>query len=92
MIPDIPLHKKILSYFTTVHIVDIPQAAHEADLQIYLRKNQFQLVMDNAMYSYGNKYKPFLVGFKQMAAALDVAHRVLILGAGMGSIVQILEE
>lgn len=92
MIPPIPTSKRILSYFKSVYITELPSENETHTLQLYLRNNQFQLVHDNALYSFGNKYKPFSIAFNHLTKQLETAHRVLVLGAGMGSIPQMLEE
>lgn len=56
-----------------------------------LYRNQWQLATEDALYSDGTRYEPFRVAFKHVPkAALTSLQDCLILGTGLGSIVQIL--
>lgn len=56
-------------------------------------KNQWQLATESALYSDGNRYAPFRLAFKQLGKPkLSSLNEVLILGCGLGSSVQILNQ
>lgn len=62
-------------------------------LEVLLYKNQFQLAANYALYSDGIRYLPFRVGFQQLKKkGLSQSQKVLILGTGLGSILQILQK
>ena len=61
-------------------------------IELYMRNGQFQLIFNNAIYSYGTAYKPFLVAFEQVPDQLLRAKSMLVLGSGLGSIPQIVHE
>lgn len=86
-----PLWKKYLSYFWEWPIETISSDKHEM-LQVLLIQGQYQLVTPNAIYSYGSLYTNFLMAFNQLNAEDWPAKKVLVLGLGLGSIPQILEQ
>lgn len=83
--------KKILSY-----IVDFPlekqQSNFSGEVVVALSDGQYKLSTQNAIYSFGKKYTSFDVAFK----AIDIQHQpiktVLVLGFGLGSVVELLDN
>lgn len=61
-------------------------------IEIYLYRGRWQLATTDALYSDGNKYRPLLVAFKDMKQVLATVKQTLILGAGLGSAVSILNN
>jgi len=88
----VPLYKKLLSYLVPVTL----RKGKEDDgspVQVVLSNNTFQLASATALYSDGMKYRPFRLAFKQLDAAFIAGiNDCLILGTGLGSIVQILHR
>jgi len=86
----IPPVKRLLSYLVPVTIAN-SSGSRNRFLEFILYRNQWQLATEDALYSDGDRYQPFKMAFRQLPreqlAALD---RCLVLGTGLGSIVQIL--
>lgn len=87
----VPLYKKLLSYFWPVKI----HAAYNQNedlLELLLYRGGFQLGNGTALYSDAARYLPFRLGLRLSRARLrkSALQDVLVLGAGLGSIVQIL--
>lgn len=61
-------------------------------LELYLRRNQWQLATEDAWYSDGRRYRPLLTAFKKIKKELCVINDVLVLGTGLASAVHILED
>ena len=62
-------------------------------LEVLLYQNQFQLASKSALYSDGIRYMPFRVGLQQLNKnQLSHSQKVLILGSGIGSVLQILQK
>lgn len=62
-------------------------------LEFILYRNQWQLATEDALYSDGTRYEPFTIAFKHAPKEiLSGLQNSLILGTGLGSIVQILKE
>lgn len=83
--------KNILSY-----IFDIPiekrKSVYSGEVQVSLSQGQYKLSTTNAIYSFGKKYTSFDIAFK----SLDIQHlpieKVLVLGFGLGSVIDLLEN
>lgn len=84
-------YKRWLSFLVPIKLQEWESANH-AHLELFLQNNQLQLTYDHAIYSFGLSYKPFLCGFAALKKEDVVAcQKVLLLGSGLGSIVQILQ-
>ncbi len=59
---------------------------------MYLSQGQLKLITKGAVYSYGNLYYNFKDSFEKLEVAKRDIQSVLILGLGMGSIIQLLEQ
>lgn len=65
----------------------------DACLEILLYKNRFQLATQDALYSDGDQYAPFRLAFKELPNSfLNNAATCLVLGCGLGSVIQILNR
>jgi spermidine synthase len=87
----IPWYKKIASYIVPVKLQEFHSADHN-DIHIYIHNNHLQLIFNNAIYSYGVAYMPFLHTFEHIASQVRAAKTMLVLGSGLGSIPQIVVE
>lgn len=89
----VPLYKKMLSYIWPVRVHAF-QNKQEDWLELLLYRGGFQLGRGTALYSDATRYRPFRIAFKAKEEKLRNARMqdVLVLGAGLGSIVQILKE
>ena len=85
-----PLWRHLLSYVKDVDIETI-ESPYNPFLHVILKRGQYQLVTENAIYSYGNLYDNFSKAFKQIDLDRLKINDVLILGFGLGSIPLMLE-
>jgi spermidine synthase len=67
-------------------------SAVSGHLELLLDHNQLQLVTAGAVYSDGDRYPPAVSIARHLRTFLPAARTVLVLGAGLGSIVQVLRE
>lgn len=87
----IPVYKRIFSYLYPVCIERRSSVLHPV-LELYLYRNQWQLATEDAYYSDGKRYGPLLAAFKKIKPELPSVDRMLVLGTGLASAVQILED
>lgn len=84
--------KKLLSYLVPVTVAS-SSGSQNRFLEFILYRNQWQLATEEALYSDGNRYQPFRIAFKHIPKeTLSHVSECLVLGTGLGSIVQILSE
>jgi len=84
--------QKLLSYLVPINIAHY-QSNENPYLELLLYRNQFQLATEDALYSDGTRYLPFKKAFKKLPKSFwKECNRVLILGVGLGSAVQILRQ
>lgn len=82
--------KRLLSYLVPVTVANSAGSENKF-LEFILYRNQWQLATEDALYSDGDRYQPYRIAFKNIPRArLDQVSSCLILGTGLGSIVQIL--
>ena len=86
------LFQILLSYFIPIHITK-RKGEFNQDLDFYIYKNQWQLGTGDILYSDGKRYMPFRMAFENMPDDfLKNIESCLILGVGLGSVVQILHN
>ncbi len=85
-----PLWRCLLSYIKSVHI-ETTQSGYNPYLRVVLKRGRYQLVTENAIYSYGDLYDNFTKAFQKIDLDRLEIKEVLILGFGLGSIPLILE-
>ncbi len=61
-----------------------------AQLDLLLYQNRLQLATGDVLYSDGDKYIPAVVVYQHLSRFLKTTHNVLVLGAGMGSMMQVM--
>jgi 2-polyprenyl-3-methyl-5-hydroxy-6-metoxy-1,4-benzoquinol methylase len=82
--------KRLLSYLIPVTVANSTGSENKF-LEFILYRNQWQLATEDALYSDGNRYQPYRIAFKNVPKQrLELISDCLILGTGLGSIVQIL--
>ncbi len=91
LISRISWHKKSLSFVMPVKLQEFRSSDNDL-IELYIRNGQLQLIFNNAIYSYGTAYKPFLVAFEHIPQRIRNARNMLILGSGLGSIPRIVHE
>jgi hypothetical protein len=89
LIIQIPFHLKILSYLQPV-LLKRSESPVGGFLDLILYHNRFQLLAADAFYSDGDRYFPAVAMEKHLRDFLPAAKSVLVLGAGLGSIVQVM--
>jgi len=62
-----------------------------AVIELVLSQNRVQLATGDVLYSDGDKYLPAIVIFQHLADYLKTTNNVLVLGAGMGSMMQVMD-
>ncbi|PZR27733.1 MAG: hypothetical protein DI535_09110 [Citrobacter freundii] len=87
----VPYYKRLLSFLYSICIERRSSALHPV-LELYLRRNQWQLATEDAWYSDGRRYRPLLSAFRKIKTELSVINDVLVLGTGLASAVHILEH
>ncbi len=83
--------KKFLSYFFDFSI-EKRQSRFSGEVEVALRQGQYMLSTHNAIYSFGNKYTSFDKAFRATAIHNRKVESVLVLGFGLGSVVDLLER
>ncbi len=88
---EIPRYKQLLSFLYPICIERRSSPLHPV-LDLYLRRNQWQLATEDAWYSDGRRYRPLLAAFKSIRNELALVNHVLVLGTGLASAVHILDD
>ncbi len=73
-------------------VLESTSSEYNPILEVILTKGVLQLCSTNAIYSYGKKYDNFFDSFQKIKAELPLFQEVLVLGGGLCSIPQMLEE
>lgn len=83
--------KKIASHF-----IDIPvekrESRYSGQVEVALSQGQYKLSTSNAIYSFGKKYTSFGTAFKAIDIPAIPVKKVLVLGLGLGSVIDLLEN
>ncbi len=83
--------KRWLSYLTELEIEHLTSDLHET-LTVCLVKGRIQLYADRAIYSFEDLYSNFAEAFMRVELDRIPGKRVLVLGLGLGSVIQLLEQ
>jgi spermidine synthase len=83
--------KKIFSYLFEIPI-EKKQSRYSGEVLVSLSDGQYKLSTKNAVYSFGKKYTSFDVAFKAIDIQQKKTETVLVLGFGLGSVVDLLEN
>lgn len=89
--PQLPLYKKLISYLVPV-LVRKSTTAENPLLELYAYRGRYQLATFDAIYSDGQHYTPLNIAYKQIDNHLPQIKKVLVLGTGLGSAVQIMTK
>jgi spermidine synthase len=87
----VPFYKQILSYIYPVRIRK-SSGKDNSLLELCLYKGQYQLGTTDALYSDGRRYRPVLLAVDKIGHKLSGVKSVLALGAGIGSVIQVLSD
>lgn len=88
----IPKYRRLLSYVTE-QVLETTSSEHNDYLQVSLVQGRLQLVAEDAIYSFGDYYLNFRKLFERFDfEQLPLRSNVLILGLGLGSIPELLED
>jgi spermidine synthase len=87
----IPILQRVLSYLQPI---SLRQSASDVsgNLELLLYHNRFQLFTEGAFYSNGDHYFPAVAVAKCLGDFLPAITSVLVLGAGLGSIVNVMHS
>lgn len=83
--------QNLLSYFVPVRVLTTQSPQH-ARLELYRFRGRWQLAFDDAFYSDGAAYSPLRKAFRALRKDVETWQDVLVLGAGIGSAVLVLEK
>ena len=83
--------KKLLSYFKDVSL-EQTYSEFNPHLEVLLVNGRHQLITEDAIYSFEDKYDNFYESFKKVNWPSFHPQRVLVLGLGLGSVIYILEK
>ncbi len=86
-----PFWKIALSYLVELPLEQSP-SAYSKTLEVSLRNGRYLLSSPQAVYSYEDLYVNFRESFKLLTNELPHVQRVLVLGLGLGSVPQLLEQ
>ncbi|RYD57421.1 MAG: methyltransferase domain-containing protein [Sphingobacteriales bacterium] len=84
-----PLYKRILSYIIPVRIRE-GSSEDNPSLELFLFRGDYQLATPDAVYSDGRRYRPLVAAFREIKDDFPGVKKVLLLGTGLGSGVEIL--
>jgi spermidine synthase len=87
----IPRWKKWLSHITPVTL-ELAASEQNPELTVALSKGRVQLLSGDAIYSWDDLYKNFLIAFDQLNIDERPIKDVLLLGMGLGSVPYMLEK
>lgn len=87
----IPRWKKLLSHIVPLTLEETG-SEQNPELTVTLDKGRLQLLSGDAIYSWDDLYKNFLIAFDQLKIDEQKIEDVLILGLGLGSIPYMLEK
>lgn len=87
----VPLWKKVASYFSPVTLWKGSSPVSPV-LELLLFQGRFQLATVDALYSDGDQYRPLVAGLGAVRHRLKEVKSVLVLGAGLGSAVEVLRR
>jgi spermidine synthase len=82
--------KYYLSFFFEIVLQKV-ESQQSGTLTISLHKGELKLSTEKVIYSFGKNYSSFKYAFKKIKIEKLPIKNVLILGAGLGSIIQLLE-
>lgn len=85
------IFKKWYSYIDDVLIEETSSELNPL-LQVYISKGRYQLCTEKAIYSFEDKYENFHYAFSNLHWPNFKIKQVLVLGLGLGSIPQMLEQ
>jgi hypothetical protein len=88
---EIPYYKKLISYFFPLKLKEVTSVQNNL-LRVYLFRNQMMLSCADAIYSQGISYEPFRLSFKKIKKEIPSINSFLLLGTGLGSALQILQN
>ncbi len=84
------LWQRALSYVWPQRIRSFNHQGHQLTLEMY--RGEWMLCTPEAIYSWGTRYRPFRIPFKHLKKELPHIKRFLLLGTGLGSALQILQQ
>jgi spermidine synthase len=87
----VPAYKRLLSYLYPIWIKN-GHSIENPELELLMYRGRWQLATRDAVYSDGDKYTPLVTAYKALDKQLPFIKDVLVLGAGLGSAVQVMSK
>jgi len=87
----IPLWKKWWSYVTPV-VLEMTGSEQNPELAVLLNRGRLQLLSGNAIYSWDDLYRNFMIAFERLNIRDRKIEDVMLLGLGLGSVPFMLER
>jgi spermidine synthase len=85
----VPFFRKLLSYLFDI-AVEKRKSKFSGSVTVSMHYGQYKLSTKNAVYSYGKNYTSFSTAFGALSIPNDAIKTVLVLGFGLGSVVDLL--
>jgi trans-aconitate methyltransferase len=86
----VPIHRRILSFFKPVFLRRSPSPVN-GPLDLVLFCNRYLLLASDCLYSEDDRYLPAVAVADHLQDFLPSVRAVLVLGAGLGSVVRVLQ-
>lgn len=83
--------QKLISYLYPIQVRHSSSPENPV-LELYYYQGRWQLGSVDVLYSDGHRYRPLVAAFKAIKARLPALEKVLVLGTGLGSAVDILHR
>lgn len=83
--------QRLFSQIVPVRIHSFPGTT-SPELKLYRYRGRWQLEAESALYSDGAAYTPLALSFKHLRSEINGARNMLVLGAGLGSALSVLEH
>ena len=87
----ISLWKYCCSFFFPIKL-DEKQSLHSGKLELLLVNGTKQLASENAIYSFGKRYYNYAYSFSKLPIDKFPIKKVLVLGYGLGSVTELLDQ
>jgi spermidine synthase len=89
--PTLTILNRLLSWVWPVQVAQ-GRGTTTPLLRLYYYQGCWQLAAQQALYSYGRRYPPIKVGYKLLGSQLIRINQVLVLGAGLGSAIDVYRQ
>ena len=88
---ELSLIQRLRSWVLPLRVYSFPGKT-SPELKLYRFRGRWQLEAHSALYSDGAAYTPLLKAFRQLRTKISHSQNMLVLGAGLGSVISVLEH